>query len=111
MDKFLALFAGTDDQGDILVTLRSATWSGRSLDLLLAVSTLESDSDSPAIWKVSGKHVLANALYDGAAYPLELRDDHPLLWDFKHEIASAFFYGVPTDAASAVGALYEAHQN
>ena len=42
---------------------------------------------------------------------LELVDDHPLLWEFKHESASAFFYGTPVNADAAVGALYEAHQN
>jgi hypothetical protein len=110
MDKLLALFAETDDQGDVIVTLRSATWADSSLNLLLSVSILESDSDAPAIWEVICEDVLGHALCNKGALSLDLTDDHPLLWEFKHEIAKAFFYGAPTDGDSAVGAMYEAHQ-
>jgi hypothetical protein len=111
MDKLLALFAGADDQGDVLVTLRSATWFGASLHLVLAVSILESDPDSSTIWEVSCEEALAYAHCDDRAHSLELIDDHPVLWDFKHESAKAFFYGAPSDADSPAGALYEAQQN
>jgi hypothetical protein len=82
MDKLLALFAGADDQGDVLVTLRSATWFGASLHLVLAVSILESDPDSSTIWEVSCEEALAYAHCDDRAHSLELIDDHPVLWDF-----------------------------
>lgn len=41
---------------------------------------------------------------------LELTEDHPLLWEYQHDSASALFSGVPVNALAAAGALYQAHQ-
>jgi hypothetical protein len=110
MDKLLAVIAEIGDDEDVLIQFRGATWSGTSLQLQLAVSELNSEVDSgPGIWDVHCESVLAHALSNESAHWLELADDHALLWDFKHESASAFFYRAPLNAEAAVGALYEAH--
>jgi hypothetical protein len=63
------------------------------------------------IWEVRCEDVLAFVLRKGSACWVELTNDHPLLWEFRHESASAYFYRAPLNADAAVGALYEAHQN
>lgn len=111
MDKLLALIAEIGDEEDVLVRLKCAAWSGASLRLQLAVSELNSEVDSePGIWDVRCDDVLASVLSNEYAHWIELADDHPLLWDFKRESASAFFYKAPANPEAAVGALYEAHQ-
>jgi hypothetical protein len=108
MEKLLALIAEASDEEDVILRFAGATWSGTSLELQLAVSVLEAD---PGIWEVRCEHVLASLLCNESARWLELLDDHPLLWEFKHESAQAFFYGAPDSTDAAVGALYDAHQN
>ena len=110
MDKLLALIAEAGDDENVVVRLIGATWSSAALRLQLAVSVLDSDSAS-GTWEVSCEDVLAYVLSDEGAYSLQLTHDHPVLWEFKHESASAFFYGAPINADAAVGTLYEAHQN
>jgi hypothetical protein len=111
MDKLLALIAEIGDEEDVLIQLRSAMWSGTSLQLQFAVSELNSDVNSGSgIWDVRCEDVLAYAISNESAHWLELADDHPLLWDFKQESASAFFYNAPLNAEAAVGALYEVHR-
>jgi hypothetical protein len=111
MDKLLAVIAEFGDEEDVLIQFRDASWSGTSLQLRLAVSELDSEVDSlPGIWDVRCENVLGYALSNGSANWLELTEDHPLLWDFKHQSASAFFYKAPPNADAVVGALYEAHQ-
>jgi hypothetical protein len=108
MDKLLALIGEVEDEEDVAIRLTGATWSGASLQLQFALSVLDS---APGIWEARCEDVLAYLLCNESANWLEMVDDHPLLWEFKHEIASAFFYGAPATADAAVGALYEAHQN
>jgi hypothetical protein len=111
MDKLLAVIAEIGDEEDVLIRFRHATWSGTSLQLQLAVSEPDSEVDSsPGIWNVRCEDILAYVLSNECANWLELTEDHPLLWDFKHESASAFFYEAPANTEAAVGALYEAHQ-
>ena len=108
MDRLLARIAEAGDEEDVVIRFIDATWSGTSLLLQLAVTIFDSAQET---WEVRCEDVLAYALRNEGAYSLELAEDHPLLWEFKHESASAYFYRAPVNAEAAVGALYEAHQN
>jgi hypothetical protein len=108
MDKLLARIAEAGDEEDVVIRFIDASWSGTSLQLQLAVTIFDSAQE---IWEVRCEDVLAYVLRNESACWLELTDDHPLLWEFKHESASAYFYRAPLNADAAVGALYEAHQN
>ena len=108
MDKLLALMAEAGDEEDVVIRLTKAIWSGSSLQLQFALHLLDSE---PRIWEVGCENVLRHVLRnEGAEWWLDLTDDHPLLWEFKHETAQAFFYERPDNVDAAVGALYEAHQ-
>ncbi|MGA7631740.1 MAG: hypothetical protein WCB11_13305 [Terriglobales bacterium] len=89
MDKLLARIAEAGDEEDIVIRLTDATWSGTSLQLHVAVNVLDSAQE---IWEVRCEDVLGYVLRNESAHWLELTDDHPLLWGFKHESASAYFY-------------------
>lgn len=53
---------------------------------------------------------LLEFVLDGvSASSLELTDQHPLLWQYQHDSASAFFSGVPTNTLAAIGAMVDAH--
>lgn len=108
MEKLLALIAEAGDEEDVVIRLSEAKWLGTSLQLHLAVTILDS---APETWKVRCEDVLVYTLRDESANWLELTGDHPVLWEFKQETASAYFYQAPVNADAAVGALYEAHQN
>ena len=108
MDKLLALVAEAGDEEDVFIRFTHATWSGRSLQLQRAITVFDSAQES---WEVRCEDVLAYALRGESASSLALTEDHPLLWEYKHESASAYFYRAPINADAAVGALYEAHQN
>ncbi|MGA7629400.1 MAG: hypothetical protein WCB11_01455 [Terriglobales bacterium] len=108
MDKLLARIAEAGDEEDIVIRLTDATWSGKSLELHLAVNVPDSAQE---MWEVRCEDVLAHVLRNENECWLELTEDHPLLWEFKHQSASAYFYRAPVNAGAAVGALYEAHQN
>jgi hypothetical protein len=73
----------------------------------LAVTVLDSEQE---MWEVRCEDVLAFVFSNESANWLELTEDHPVLWEFKHESASAYFYQSPANADAAVGALYEAHE-
>jgi hypothetical protein len=108
MDKLLALIAEAGETENVDIQLTNALWSGSSLQLQLTVTVFDSTQGS---WEIRCGDVLAYVLRDDGANRLELTEDHPLLWEFKHENASAYFYRAPINADAAVGALYEAHQN
>lgn len=108
MDKLLARIAEAGDEEDVIIRFIGVTWSGTCLQLQLSVTILDSSQE---IWEVRCEDVLAYVLRNENACWLELTEDHPLLWEFKHESASAYFYRAPLNADAAVGALYEAHQN
>ena len=108
MDKLLALIAEAGETENVDIQLTNAMWSGSSLQLQLTVTVFDSTQGS---WEIRCGDVLAYVLRDDGANRLELTEDHPLLWEFKHENASAYFYRAPINADAAVGALYEAHQN
>jgi hypothetical protein len=108
MDKLLARIAEAGDEEDVVIRFIDAKWSGTSLQLQLGVTIFDSAQE---VWEVRCEDVLAHVLRNESACWLELTDEHPLLWEFKHETASAYFYRAPFNADAAVGALYEAHQN
>jgi hypothetical protein len=108
MDKLLARIAEAGDEEDVVIRFIDATWSGTSLQLQLAVTIFDSAQET---WEVRCEDVPAYVLRNESAYSIELTEDHPVLWEFKHESASAYFYRAPVNADAAVGALYEAHQN
>jgi hypothetical protein len=107
MDKLLALIAEVDDEEDVVVQFRSVTWSDSSMSLRLVISMFDSP---PENWHVQCQDVLAYQLSSEGSHWLELLKDHPLLWQFKHESGSAYFYRAPANVDAAVGALYEAHR-
>jgi hypothetical protein len=107
MEKLLALIAEAGDEEDVVIRFTETKWSGTSLQLQLAVTVLGSAQE---MWEVRCEDVLAFVFSNASANWLELTEDHPLLWEFKHESASAYFYQAPANADAAVGALYEAHE-
>src|SRR5215470_9986178 len=108
MDKLLAFVAEADEEESLIVRFTNAMWSGRALQLQLAIKVFDS---APKIWEVRCEDVLAYMLCRENAFSLELTQDHPLLWEYEHERSSAYFHGAPISPDAAVGALYEAHQN
>lgn len=108
MDKLLALIAEAGETENVVIQLTNASWSRSSLQLQLTVTVFDSAQES---WEVRCGDVLAYVLRNDGVNGFELTEDHPLLWEFKHESASAYFYRAPINAGAAVGALYEAHQN
>src|SRR5215475_1695779 len=108
MDKLLARIAEAGDEEDVVIRFIDVAWSGASLQLQIAVTILDSAQE---IWEVRCANVLAYLLNNESTNWLELTEDHPLLWEFKQESASAYFYQAPVNADAAVGALYQAHQN
>ena len=111
MDKLLALISeiGEDDDDDTVIRFGSVTPSGSGLELRLEVSTLNLEANTRTL-EILCEDVLEYAIKNEAASSLVLTSDHPLLWRFTHDSASAFFYGIPTNAHAATGALYEAHR-
>jgi hypothetical protein len=108
MDNLLTRVAEADEEENLIIRFTHATWSDRSLQLQLAITVFGS---APESWEVRCEDVLAYALCSENAYSIELTEDHPLLWEYKHESASAYFYRAPVSADAAIGALYEAHEN
>jgi hypothetical protein len=108
MEKLLALIAEAGDEEDVVIRLTEATWSGTSLQMQLAVTVLDSEQE---MWEFRCEDVLAFVFSNESANWLELTEDHPLLWEFKHESASTYFYQAPVNADAAVGALYVAHES
>ena len=108
MDKLLTLVAEAGDTENVDIQLTNASWSSSSLQLQLTVTVFDSVHES---WEIRCGDVLAYVLRNDGANGLELTGDHPLLWEFKHESASAYFDRTPVNADAAVVALYEAHQN
>ena len=106
MKKLLASIARNNEEDDVVVQIGRAIWSGKSLQLQLALSIFDSINEH---WNVTCKNVYAYNLCDQIAIPLDFTEDHPVLWRFKQENASAYFNGAPKDAHAAIGALLEAH--
>jgi hypothetical protein len=107
MDRLLALVAEAGETENVVIQLTNASWSGSSLQLHLTVTVFDATQET---WEIRCGDLLAYVLRNESANWLELTEDHPLLWEFKHESASAYFYRAPVNADAAVGALYEAHQ-
>jgi len=112
MDKLLALISeiGEDDDDDTVIRLGSVTASGSGLELRLEVSTFNLETNTRNL-EIRCEDVQEYAIKNEAASSLILTSNHPLLWRFTHDSASAFFYGVPPNAYAATGALYEAHRH
>jgi hypothetical protein len=108
MDRLLALVAEAGETENVVIQLTNASWSGSSLQLHLTVTVFDATHET---WEIRCGDVLAYVLRNESVNWLELTEDHPLLWEFKHESASAYFYRAPVNVDAAVGALYEAHQN
>lgn len=109
IEELLGLIAGVDKEEDLLVKIAETAWSGTSLQLRVKVSVI--DCSELGTWVIRCGHALAYMLGSGRAYSLDLTDDHPLLWEFRHPSASAYFFGAPVNSEACVGALYAAHSN
>ena len=107
LTTLLALVAEVEDENEVAIEFTDATWSGGSLELELRVTVSDIP---PELWQVHCTNVLAYSLSSEGAFWLELTEDHPLLWEYKHLNAMAFFAGAPRNPAAAVGDLYEAHR-
>ena len=94
-----------DEDRDIRLT--SANWLDKSIQVQIKVSDNYSKA---AVWQIRCEEVLEHNLKCLGASTIELTDDHPLLWKFRHDNASAYFNGTPSSALAVVGGLYEAHQ-
>ena len=102
-----ALANKIEEDDDSSIRLTTATWSDRSLEFQLEISTLDADEK---VWQLRCDDVLEHNLKSWIASSLELTDDHPLLWKFRYDSASAYFNGIPQNVLAAVGSLYEAHR-
>jgi hypothetical protein len=98
----LALIAEAGETETVDIQLTNAMWSGSSLQLQLTVIVFDSTEES---WEIRCGDVLAYVLRNDGTNRLQLTEDHPLLWEFKHENASAYFNRAPINAEAAVGAL------
>jgi hypothetical protein len=112
MDKLLALISqvGEDDDDDTVIRIASVTTNGQGLELRLEVSTFNLEANTRT-FAVRCEELLDYVIRDKVASSVVLTSNHPLLWRFTYDTASAFFYGVPANAYAATGALYEAHRN
>ncbi|HET9365736.1 MAG TPA: hypothetical protein VFP71_12070 [Candidatus Angelobacter sp.] len=108
MDELLAAIKNIDDEEeDILINFQSIILDEGSLKTRLALGLA---GDPPQRWDVHCGHVLSYNLQYGFANFFDLSDEHPVLWEFKHMNASAFFLGIPTDIPAALHALQQAHE-
>jgi hypothetical protein len=112
MDKLLALISevGEDDDDDIVIRIGRVTANGQGLELHLELSTFDLGKKIRK-FEIRCEEVLDYAIRNKVASSIILTSNHPLLWRFTYDTASAFFYGIPPDAYAATGALYEAHRN
>jgi hypothetical protein len=109
MDKLLAAIKQFDDEEeDLFIVFNSAVWEEKSLILQINLGLVGGNREN---WEIQCGEVLSYKLSGEYAAFLDLIDDHPLLWEFKQETASAFFYGVPANIQSAISVLYEVHEN
>lgn len=99
---------GRDDDEDTIVRFENASWSGQSIAIQIQVSIFGSERRDRQL-HIRCEEVLAFAIKDNVASSLEFTNDHPVLWRFRHDHATAFFCGSPADPNAAVGALYRAH--
>lgn len=108
MDELLAAINSIDDEEeDLLINFESIVLNENSLKARLSVGLA---GDQPKRWDVKCGQVHSYNLRHGYAAFLDLVDEHPLLWEFKHVNASAYFLGVPTDIRAALHALQAAHE-
>jgi hypothetical protein len=103
-----ALANKIEQDDDNVIRLTNASWADESLELQIEISSFGSERQ---FWQIRCQNVLENDLKNGSASSLELTAEHPLLWKFRHDCASAYFNGAPPNALAAVGSLYEAHQH
>jgi hypothetical protein len=108
MEELLAKIAEIDDEEDLNIQIRNATWGDSSLELEAEVSIY--GPETLGTWDVRCENVLAYALYRDCMFSLELTDEHPLLWKFTGKNGSAYFLGAPKDSDACVGVLYQAHR-
>jgi hypothetical protein len=107
MEDLLNLIAGVDEEEDLFVKITETSWLGPSLRLTVEISVV--DGPKLGTWLVRCGSTLKCILSNEGGASLDLLQNHPLLWDFTHPSASAFFSGVPANSAACVGALYETH--
>jgi hypothetical protein len=112
MDSLLDLISeiGEGDDDDTVIRIGRVTTTGKGLELHLEVSTFDWGENSRKI-EVRCEEVLDYAIRNGVASSIILTSDHPLLWRFTYDTASAFFSGITPDVYAATGALYEAHRH
>ena len=112
MDSLLDLISeiGEGDVDDTVIRIGTVKTIGKGLELRLEVSTFNWGENSRKI-EVRCEEVLDYAIRNEVASSIILTSDHPLLWRFTYDTASAFFNGIPPDVYAATGALYEAHRH
>lgn len=97
-----------EDDDDLIIQLNNAVWKEQSLILQINLGLAGEAKEN---WEIRCSEVLSYQLSGGYAAILDLVNDHPLLWEFKQENVSAFFYGVPENIQGAITALYEVHES
>ena len=112
MDSLLDLISeiGEDDGDDTVIQIVTVTKIGKGVELHLEVSTFGLEEITRKI-EVRCEEVLDCAIKNEVASSIILTSNHPLLWRFTYDSASAFFSGIPLDVYAATGALYEAHRH
>ncbi|MBB5060813.1 hypothetical protein HDF16_005549 [Granulicella aggregans] len=112
MDSLLDLIAeiGDADDDDTVIRIGTVTTIGKGLELHLELSTFDLGENTRKI-EVRCEEVLDYAVRNEVASSIILTSNHPLLWRFTYDTASAFFKGTPPDVYAATGALYEAHRH
>jgi hypothetical protein len=112
MDRLLKLISEIEeaDDDDTVIRIGTVTAIGKGLELHLEVSTFAWGENTRKI-EVRCAEALDYAIKNEIASSIVLTSDHPVLWRFTYDTASAFFSGIPPNVYAATGALYEAHRH
>jgi hypothetical protein len=94
-----------DDETDISIRTTARIGSGFQMEL----EVVSESNEVRRTVLAQCDELLTCQLDGGSAAKIELAERHPLLWEYQHDGASAYFSGVPSNPLAAVGALIDAH--
>jgi len=112
MDELLALIAelaAAEDDDDTVIVCKSVTNRAPAFSIGLEISTFVGEKKTRNV-TIACEEVFAYSLKEDVASGIQLTGNHPLLWRFQQDSASAFFRGAPPDPYAAIGAIYAAHR-
>lgn len=93
-----------DEEADFVIHAAARIGDG----LQLEIEITEFDENTRTL-RAECDQLLEYVINDAFGSSLELSEKHPLLWEYQHDSASAYFTGVPSNSLAAVGAIVDAH--